>query len=401
MQILSLNLTNFRNFSSKKIVFDGKLTAIIGKNGVGKSNLLEAVTMLAGIRPTKVETDLDLVKFGKDDAKVEGRVETDGEQKDLTINFQVVGSKLAKSFYVDAYKKRLLDFVSVFSIVVFDPEDLDLVSGSPSLRRRHLDRFLSSLDTNYFRSAMAYAKVVVRRNKVLSRIFEGKSKPAELGFWDSRLLEHGKYISRAREEFFEFLNFVELADTRGPVTGFPPASARSSKKSVGDQKDNVELRAVGNLSTGVTPRTKLSQRAVTKAGPEPFGELKWELKQSLLSEEKLSKNRERDIAAGVTLSGPHRDDFKFIFGGRDLEFFGSRGEQRMAVLALKLAELEYFRVKCGVRPVLALDDIFSELDWEHRETVLSVIGNQQTIITAAEKESIPKEIFKKAKVVEI
>ncbi len=387
MQILSLNLTNFRNFSSKKIVFDKKLTAIVGKNGAGKSNLMEAVTMLAGIRPTKVETDLDLVKFGADDAKIEGKVAVDGEQKDLTINFQVAGLRLAKSFYVDAYKKRLLDFVSIFSVVVFDPEDLDLVSGPPSLRRRHLDRFLSSLDTNYFRSAMAYSKVVVRRNRVLSRIFEGKSKPAELGFWDSRLLEHGKYISRAREEFFEFLNFVEEINGAGPVSSFLPASARPGDKLKRNQLKAVDLRAVGSLSRTAT-REKISG-------------FSWELKQSLLTEEKLLKNRERDVAAGVTLSGPHRDDFKFIFGGRDLEFFGSRGEQRMAVLALKLAELEYLKVKKGQRPVLALDDIFSELDWEHRETVLSIIANQQTIITAAEKESIPKEIFKMAKIVEI
>lgn len=132
-----------------------------------------------------------------------------------------------------------------------------------------------------------------------------------------------------------------------------------------------------------------------------FGGLRFELKQSLISEEKLLKNRERDVAAGMTLSGPHRDDFRFIFKGKDLAYFGSRGEQRMAVLALKLSELEYLRVQKGARPILALDDIFSELDWEHRDTVLSVIGNQQTIITAAEKESVPKEIFKKAKVVEL
>ena len=138
----------------------------------------------------------------------------------------------------------------------------------------------------------------------------------------------------------------------------------------------------------------------------------WQLKQSLLSEEKLLRNRERDISAGMTLSGPQRDDFRFIFGGRrpggasgpeghDLEFFGSRGEQRMGVLALKLSELEYVAIKKQVRPVLALDDIFSELDWEHREIVLNVIGKQQTIITAAEEESVPKEIFGKAKIVEL
>ncbi len=397
MEILSLNLINFRNFSSKKIVFDPKLTIIVGKNGSGKSNILESVGMLSGIRPFKVETDLDLVRFGQTSAKVEGVVLTSGEKKDLIVNFQVVeGQRVGKSFYIGSYKKRLVDFVEVFSIVIFEPADLDLVFGSPSLRRRHLDRFLSSVDSSYWRSVSSYGKIVTRRNKILQRIQEGKSKPLELGFWDERLLTHGKYISKVRREFFEYLNFVSVA---GPVSSFParnashseagrpPASAQSGSKSKRDGSKSADLRAVGSPSTAATRNN--------------FGDLAWELKQSLLSEEKLAANRERDIAAGMTLSGPHRDDFRFRFKGRDLEFFGSRGEQRMAVLALKLAELEYLKVKKGERPVLALDDIFSELDWEHRDTVLSVIANQQTIITAAEKESIPKEIFKKAKIVEI
>lgn len=349
MQINSIQLTNWRSFSSKKISFDPKLTAIVGKNGVGKSNILEAVAMLSGIRPSRVETDVDLIKFGQSDAKINGFVLPDGQVSELTINLQLVDNKrVGKSFYIGAFKKRLFDFVDIFSVVVFEPTDLDLVSGSPSLRRRHLDRFLSSLDSKYWRAVSAYNKIVARRNKVLVRIRDGKAKAMELGFWDARLLDYAKFISRVRLEFFEYLNFVEHGETLGKI-----------------------------------------------------GDLGWELKQSLVSEEKLKNNRERDIAAGVTLSGPHRDDFKFIFRGKDLEFFGSRGEQRMAVLALKLAELEYHKVKRGERPVLALDDIFSELDWEHRETVLSVIGNQQTIITAAEKESIPKEIFKKAKILEI
>ncbi len=348
MQINSLGLTNWRNFSIKKVVFAPDLTAIVGKNGAGKSNILEAVALISGIRPTRVDTELDLVKIGQADSKVEGEVE-DGDRHQLVVNFQVIDNRrIAKSFFEGAIKKRLVDFVEIFSVVVFDPTDLDLVSGSPSLRRHHLDRFLSSIDSRYWRAVSAYGKVVSRRNKVLMRIADGKSKPLELGFWDERILEHGNYISKARSEFFEYLNFVEQGETLGKI-----------------------------------------------------GDLGWELKQSLVTEEKLIKNRERDIAAGITLSGPHRDDFRFKFKRRDLEFFGSRGEQRMAVLALKLAELEYFKVKRGTRPVLALDDIFSELDWEHRDTVLSVIGNQQTIITAAEKESIPKEIFKKAKIVEI
>lgn len=345
MEVLSLDLTNFRNFSAKKIAFSKNLTVIVGPNGSGKSNILEAVSLLSGIKSSRVETDLDLVKFGKAEAKIEGKLDV----SKLTINFQVVDETLRgsgqafvrKAYFVDSIKKRLLDFVDHFSIIEFSPFDLDLVVGSPSLRRHHLDILLSGLDRDYWRAISNYNKVVVRRNKVLLRILEHQAKPSELDFWDERLIEHGVIVSGVRQDFFEYLNFVEKKD------------------------------------------------------------YSWELKQSLVTTEKLAKNRERDISAGVTLSGPHRDDFQFLFREKNLEYFGSRGEQRMAVLALKLAELEYFAFKKGVRPVLALDDIFSELDWEHREAVLSVIGKQQTIITAAEEESLPKEIFKKAKVVEL
>lgn len=394
MHALNLSLVNWRNFSAKNISFDPKLTAIIGKNGSGKSNILEALAMLSGIRPSRVETDLDLVKFGKNEAKVRGSVASDGEVDELTVNLQITaGKRVRKSFYIGAFKKRLVDFVQVFSAVVFEPMDLDLVCGSPSLRRHHVDRFLSSVDTHYWRAVSAYAKVVARRNKVLLRIQEGKSKPLELGFWDSRLLDYAKFISRARQEFFDYLNFVSIS---GPVSGGAFAHGQFLSR---------DQRSVGGFrKAGLAPNLRIAPLRATSPRTgrnSEFGDLSWELKQSLVTEEKLRNNRERDIAAGYTLSGPHRDDFRFVLKGRDLEFFGSRGEQRMAVLALKLAELEYFKVKRGVRPVLALDDIFSELDWEHRETVLSVIGNQQTIITAAEKESIPKEIFRKAKVVEI
>lgn len=302
---------------------------------------------MSAVRLHKVDTDLDLVKFGQAEAKIESRVqspESREEEVTLTINLQVVDErKVGKSYFVDAIRKRWVDFTNHMAVVEFSPTDLDLISGSPSLRRHHLDSVLSSLDRDYWRAAAAYGKVVIRRNKVLQRIFEGKAKRGELDFWDERLLEHGKYITGAREDFFEFLNFVN-------------------------------------------------------AGRGSYG---WELKQSVINAEKLERNRDRDIGAGVTLSGPHRDDFMFMFREKNLEYFGSRGEQRMAVLALKLAELEYYNNKRATRPVLALDDIFSELDWEHREAVLGVIDMQQTILTAAEEESLPPELFKKGKVVKI
>lgn len=355
MEILNLTLQNSRNFSNLKVIFDESLSVIIGPNGAGKSNILEAVSLLSGIKSSRVETDLDLVKFGKSEAKVEAKVASHGEKAILTINFQVIDETYVKKAYlVDSIRKRLVDFIDYFSIVEFSPLDLDLVVGTPSLRRHHIDILLSSLDRDYWRAISSYNKVVVRRNKVLSRILEHAAKESELDFWDERLLEHGVGVAKKRQEFFEFLNFIE------------PTFSRVSKET-----------------------------------EKWLADLKWQLRESLLSEEKLVRNRVRDIAAGVTLSGPHRDDFQFLHRGKNLEFFGSRGQQRMAVLALKLAELEYFAIKRGARPVLALDDIFSELDWEHREAVLDVVGKQQTIITAAERESLPKEIFKKAKVVEL
>lgn len=402
MQISSLSLTNFRNFSSKKIVFDPKLTVIIGPNGSGKSNILETIGLLSAVRLRRVETDLDLVKFGKAETKLEARV-GDKEKVNLTLNLQIddpeysssVSEKnnlsyssndneksnsdssrfartitdrvykpyVKKSYFIDEIRKRWVDFTNHLAIVEFAPSDLELISGSPSVRRHHLDSLLSSLDRDYWRAITNYNKVIVRRNKVLQRIMDGKSKKGELDFWDERLLDHGKYLTEARQKFFEFVNFVES----------------TSAHPRGDAKVSPGLHPGGVIQDGY----------------------RWQLKESTLSQEKLSKNRDRDIAAGVTLSGPHRDDFVFVFRGKNLEFFGSRGEQRMAVLALKLVELEYFASKKGSRPVLGLDDIFSELDWEHREAVLGVIEKQQTIITAAEAESLPKEIFKKAKVVEL
>lgn len=349
MELLILDLKNFRNFTQKKIALDKNLTVIIGPNGSGKTNILEAALLLSGTRSHKVETDLDLVKFGKSEAKIEGIVADVNVKNKLTLNMQVFSERFVKkTYFVNSIKKRFVDFAVFFTIVVFEPQDIDLVDGSPSLRRHHIDVLLSAIDRQYWRHISFYNKIITRRNKVLSRILEGKSKKNELDFWDLRLLEHGISISKKKREFFEFLNFVE----RG-------------------------------------------------TSPADLGELAWKLRQSEISEEKLKRDRERDIAAGVTLSGPHRDDFRFIFKNKDLAFFGSRGEQRMAVLALKLAELEYFQAQKHSRPILALDDIFSELDWAHRRAVLSTVSKQQTIITAAEIDSVPKQLLKKAKAVEL
>ena len=373
MELLSLGLKNFRNFSQKKIDFDPKLTVIIGPNGSGKTNILEAVLLLSGVRSAKVETDLDLVKFAKSEAKIEGEAAEIGVKNKLTLNMQVFDERFVKkAYFVNSIKKRFADFASFASVVVFEPADLDLVAGTPSFRRHHLDSLLCQVDKDYWRNIGAYQKIIARRNKLLIRIMEGKSKKAELDFWDLRLLEHGAIVSKKRAEFFEFLNFVEGGNA------LYSSSERSESRS-----SSSRLRSNDKMWTA------------------PMSDLAFILKQSELSREKLLRNRDRDIAAGITLSGPHRDDFRFMHKKHDLAYFGSRGEQRMAVLSLKLAELEFVSLKIKSRPILALDDIFSELDWNHRRAVLSTVSKQQTIVTAAEVDSVPKQLLKKAKVIEL
>jgi DNA replication and repair protein RecF len=156
MEILNLGLTNFRNFSNKKIAFDPNLTVVIGENGSGKSNILEAVALLCGVKPLRIQTDLDLVKFGKEEAKIEGKFSENSDKPTLTINFQVFDpsthsmnsgqvnsgqassgqARVQKAYFVDGIKKRLIDFMNLSAIVVFHPSDLDLVTGSPSTENR-------------------------------------------------------------------------------------------------------------------------------------------------------------------------------------------------------------------------------------------------------------------------
>src|SRR3972149_1900993 len=245
MELLSLNLKNFRNFSQKKISFDKKLTVVVGPNGSGKTNILEAALLLCGIRSHKVETDLDLIKFGKYEAKIEGETADVSIKNKLTVNMMVYDERFVKkAYFVNSIKKRFADFCAFLSVVVFEPADLELVAGTPSFRRHHLDSLLCQVDKDYWRNIGAYQKIITRRNKLLIRIMEGKSKKAELDFWDLRLLEHGNIVSKKRAEFFEFVNFLVFTNT-GPVTTFPPPPARFGLESVFFKKKNVGMRGRG------------------------------------------------------------------------------------------------------------------------------------------------------------
>lgn len=347
MFLKNLRLTNYRNFTDLDLGLE-KTTLLLGDNAQGKSNLLESVYFLATTKSLRADPDIQLIQQGEGFCRVEGEV-TDSQEDEMTKleiamqkRLEEGGGGLTKQLKVNGVPRRTLDYIGNLVVIHFSPEDINLVSGPPALRRWHMDLVLAQVDREYKRIITDYVSVVASRNKLLKRIKEGQAKREELEFWDEKLIEFGHIVSEKREAFFNYLN------------------SHTSQNS--------------NTFTFV-------------------------YKANLVSIERLVEYRPREIVAAASLIGPHRDDFIFEMNGRNLAHFGSRGEQRISVLELKLAELKFVTQLIDDTPVLLLDDVFSELDEEHREHVISLIGGQQTIISAVAGERIPEKLLKVAKTV--
>ena len=353
--IKSIILENFRNFKKGKFSFSPETTVIIGPNASGKTNILEAIFLLATGKSFKAKVEEEMIEYSSELARVKG----DYLEVILTRGFIDIGKSVPervarKKLIVNGLPKRLIDFAGNLKVVLFGPWDLDLVTQSPSLRRRFLDTVLSQSDREYRRASLSYEKGLRQRNRLLLRIREEGIPRGNLTFWDQLLIKNGDYISSARQNFIDFANSHYSLPTL-------PAGIHYSL----------------------------------------------DYDKSAISETRLEQYREEEVAAATTLVGPHRDDmiFKILENrgeprkSRSLDRFGSRGGQRMGVLWLKLAELAFIEAQAGEKPTLLLDDILSELDHEHRKVVLSVVGKQQTIITTADEHFI--ENFGKIEIVKL
>lgn len=329
------------------------MSLIIGPNTSGKTNILEAIALLATGKSFRAGVETEMISYGKELARVKGEIKDKEGRENLEIILtagQVAGERVPKKRYlINGVGKRMMDFVGRLRCVFFGPEDLEIIVNSPSIRRDYLDRVLEQVDRDYRRASLSYQKGLRQRNRLLEAIRdEGKLKSG-LFFWNKLLVENGELISQKREEFIEFIN----------------------------------------------------------GQPEHFGEMRLTYDKSIISPERLARYEEQEVAAGVTLVGPHRDDFKVgLREGeegriRDLHVFGSRGEQRVAIFSLKLAELEFMTEKTQERPVLLLDDIFSELDHAHRKRLLEVIPKQQTITTTTDIHLVEPGYRKKIEIIEI
>lgn len=334
MFLKSIKLTNFRNYSASSFEFKKPVTLFIGDNAQGKSNFLESIYYLATAKSPKAEKDEELIKYEENVLQVEGRV----SEVSLEIALQVSEGSLQKRIKVNGIPRRVFDYSTNLTVVLFSPEDVNLVTGSPSLRREHLDQIISQVDKHYKKAVSGYKNIITRKNKILKRIREREGRVEELTYWSDQQIILGQIISMQRREFFDFINGVE----------------------------------------------------------KKFGEFTFEYLENSISRERLKQYLEKEIDCASSLIGPQRDDFAFRLKEVDLTKYGSRGEQRTAVLDLKLAEVSFIEQILGRRPVLLLDDIFSELDISHRKHVIDLSFLQQTIITTVEFGDYLKEAFKES-----
>ena len=309
--------------------------------------MLEAIFLTATGKSFRAETEMEMIYWQEEYARVKSRVILHDGPMDLEILMstgEVAGQQMPlKRYKVNGIVRRQIDFVGNLRAVLFWPEDLELITDSPSRRRKYLDFVLIQVDREYRRSLLSYEKGLRQRNKLLERIREGEASRAQLMFWDQLLIKTGNYLTDTREAFITAVN----------------------------------------------------------SDAKPFGEFHVNYDHSVISESRLTQYAEAEVAAAATLVGPHRDDLGFFVGKRDLSKYGSRGEQRLAILWLKLSELEYVTRKTGERPLLLLDDIFSELDHAHRDEVVRVVGKQQTILTTTDRHFLPDNLLKEAEVVEL
>ena len=349
MYLSSLSLQNFRNYKKENFSFSDNTTLLVGKNGVGKTNILEAIFLLATGKSFRATREQQMILYGQELGRVIG-IKKDDKLEILLTTGEVQGERAPRKRYlINGAGKRKMDFVGRLMSVLFRPEDIELVLGSPSIRRNYLDSVLEQVDREYRRSNLSYQKGLRQRNKLLEKIREGEAERKQLLFWNKLLIKNGEIVTEKRRELIEFVN-------------------------------------------------------------EEFKEKKLDLSlkydNSVISEGRLKKYAEAEMGAGKTLVGPHRDDFLFVKQRKgklkkDLSIYGSRGEQRMAVLTIKLAELEFVKSKTELKPVLLLDDIFSELDHEHRNEVLLLLDKQQTIVTTSDEHLIPGKYKKRVETIRL
>lgn len=361
MILKTLKLSNFRNYKSLTITFSEKINIIYGKNAQGKTNILESIYVLGLTKSHRSFIDNNLILNNQNQAKIKGIIEKNKIDTELEIFFD----NKNKKYKIDNNSiKRVSDYISKMNIIIFYPEDLELIKASPNIRRRFLDLELSQLYNDYYKVISNYNKLLKIRNELLKKAKKGIS--IDKNYFDiitQCMIEKAVFIYRARNKFIKKINtFSQLIYK--DLTNFDGFNIKYNPNFDFKLYTDEEIKSQLNI--------------------------------------KYQKEFENEIKIGTTLFGPHRDDFDFLLKENNLKLFGSQGQQRLAIIAIKLAEIEIFNNYSGSMPILLLDDVFSELDDEKKNNLLKYLKrNIQTIITTTDLKNIDSKILKESKLIEI
>ncbi len=399
MYLRHLSLTNFRTYARLEIDLPSKAILLYGDNAQGKTSLLEAVYVLATARSPHTTSDRQMIHWlaGEETLMPAARLVADVTKADRSQHLEMVlmlepantedGWRFRKQIKVNGTIVKAADLIGQIAVVMFLPDDVEIVHGSPANRRRYLDNALSQVDAEYAKAIDLYAEVLAQRNALLKQLAETGGTPDsadQLIYWDDRLAASGALITLRRQS-----TIAEIE-----------ALADQLHRDLTPERHNLRLRYQPAFNPD-QPAASIYQPGLNLDLPTRSPGATLEQAKASFLKQLLSK-RSEELARGLTLVGPHRDELRFIADEIDLGTFGSRGQQRTAILALKLAEVQWMRQKIGDWPILLLDEVMAELDAGRRAYLLDQInGAHQSILTSTDPDMFTEEFRSRAKMLKV
>ncbi len=362
MKLLKINLVNFRNYSNISVTFNPRMNIFIGNNAQGKTNMLEAIVMLALTKSHRIGVNPNVIQFNKSKSVIKGTIKRDR----IISKLEIAVTEDSKNTKVNGKEiKKIADYISNLNVIVFTPDDLEIVKSSPNIRRNLLNIQLSQISKQYLNTYNEYNKILKTRNEYLKILFNNSI--ADKNYLDvitDKLIEKAIVIYQKRKEYLDLIGqkidsyYKEITDVSGLNIFYEP---------------NIDIDSY------------------------EYEDLRKKLKHT------FKKNYLKELNYGMTMYGPHRDDFYFEINGNNLKFFGSQGQQRLAILAFKLVEIDIFTDVNGTTPLLLLDDIFSELDVKKRNRLLKFISKRdiQSILTTTDLKNINRKYLDDSYIYEV
>lgn len=394
MRIDHLSLTNFRNFARLELALPtGKPVLLHGANAQGKTSALEAIYYLATSNSPYTTSDRQLIHwrtesdpipFARLSAELSNR-DSQYQKLDITLMLDMSSGapRFKKSVQLNGVDKRVTDIVGLLSVVLFLPQDLSLVEGSPSDRRRFMNTTLIQVEREYLLALNEYDKLLPQRNALLKRIADKRAAAVELEYWDEQLAASGAMIIAGRQRFLRELE-TKARDIHHALTGGGESLSLKYLPSIAPTADDDSKQQSFDL-LGLDLDRQLSPA---------------QIKPQFI--EHLAARRREAIQRGMTVSGPHRDELRLMINGRDCGHYGSRGQARTTVMALRFAELDWMREQIGEHPLFLLDEVVAELDSSRRAFLLDRLdGEAQTLLTTAELNVFEPAFLRRAHVLEV